>query len=131
MFKVPESKRVKIPKSHPAYDTSYGNNGYFNLVYINKKTRRKIKLYVCASDGLDWEHVSVSVIDKQRCPTWDEMCFVKAIFWDKEDTVIQYHPPEKDYVSFHDYCLHMWKPSNQTIPAPDALMVAPKGYENK
>jgi len=103
MFKVPESKRQKISKSHPAHDTSYGNNGYFNLIYINKKNRRKIKLFICASDGLDWEHVSVSVVNKQRCPTWDEMCFVKSVFWSPEDTVIQYHPAEKDYVIFHDF----------------------------
>lgn len=129
MFRVPESKRLAIPKSHPAYDTSYGRNGYFNLVYVNKKNRRKIKLYVCASDGLGWEHVSVSVLNKQRSPTWDEMCFIKSIFWEKSDMVIQYHPIEEDYVSFHEYCLHMWRPINQTIPAPNALMVAPKGYE--
>ena len=133
VFKVPESNRVAVPKSHPAYDTANGNNGYFNLVYVDKKTQRKTKLFVVASDGLGWNHVSVSIVIKKikRCPTWEMMCFVKSIFWSPEDTVIQYHPPEKDYVSFHDYCLHMWESQNQTIPAPDSLMVAPKGYENK
>src|SRR6266487_7029637 len=61
--------------------------------------------------GMGWEHVSVTVShknkDSTRCPTWGEMCFVKDVFWDKDDVVIQYHPAEKDYVSMHPFCLHL------------------------
>lgn len=118
-----------LHKKHPAYTNEYdGCNGAFNLVFINKN-KRKIKLFVIASNGFDWEHVSISIKDKKRCPTWDEMCFVKSVFWDKQDMVIQYHPAEEDYISFHDYCLHLWRPINQIIPAPDYILVAPKGLK--
>lgn len=60
------------------------------------------------SDGLErWEHVSVSRED--RCPTWEEMCMVKALFWEDEETVIQIHPPKSQYVNRHKFCLHLWR----------------------
>ena len=83
-------------------DFSHGNNGQFRITSL-KLSRA---LLVQASDE-DWEHVSVSVID--RCPTWFEMCLVKRLFWDDDDMVIQYHPPVADYVNDHPYVLHMWR----------------------
>jgi len=129
VFRVPESKRLILPKGHDYYtDERDGNNGAFNLIY-ETESKRKIKLFVIASDGYSWEHVSVTVKNKKRCPTWSEMCFIKSLFWDDYDMVIQYHPPKSEYISYHDYCLHMWRPMNQTIPAPDHMMIAPKGIK--
>lgn len=54
-----------------------------------------------------WEHVSVSL--PKRCPTWDEMCFVKALFWEPEETVVQFHPAEAEYKNLATTCLHLWK----------------------
>lgn len=54
-----------------------------------------------------WEHVSVSL--PHRCPTWSEMCRVKALFWGDDEAVIQFHPPKRDYINRHPYCLHLWK----------------------
>src|SRR5262245_49880657 len=64
-------------------------------------------LFAIASDGSEWtkaglpgepwEHVSVHAEQgkrKEKTPVWPEMCFVKNLFWDKEDSVIQFHPPE-------------------------------------
>ena len=56
-----------------------------------------------------WEHVSVSVRGQNRCPTWDEMCFVKRLFWKPSETVIQFHPCESEYVNVHEYVLHLWR----------------------
>ena len=42
--------------------------------------------------GVDWEHVSVST--PKRNPNWREMCYIKRLFWDDEETVMQLHPPE-------------------------------------
>ncbi len=53
-------------------DTSYGNNGAFEIPLGGRK------VYVIASDGAGWEHVSVSL--KGRCPTWNEMCWIKELF---------------------------------------------------
>lgn len=55
------------------------------------------------------------------------MCFVKDTFWDKKDTVIQFHPPEKEYVNMHKFCLHLWKPIGKEIPMPPSIFVGLKG----
>lgn len=73
--------------------------------------------------GLKWEHVSVSIIDENRCPTWEEMCFIKNLIWDMEECVIQYHPPESLYVNNHPYVLHLWKPLEEEIPMPPKIFV--------
>jgi len=78
-----------------------------------------------ASNGMGWEHVSVS-INRKRTPSWEIMNFVKDLFWDKEDTVIQFHPPRSQYVSYHPFCLHLWRPIGTEIPLPDPAMVGPK-----
>lgn len=123
MFHVPNEYRNT---KHPVVgsDNSFGNNGYFVIPH------HRIKNYVyiaIAADGMNWEHVSVSVTEigkkQHRCPTWEEMCYVKSVFWDKEDCVIEYHPAESEYVNVHPYCLHLWRPTNQIIPIPPKEMV--------
>lgn len=117
-FHVPEKFRVRAGRL--ASDASFGNNGAFELTL-----RHSQKVFVIASDQLGWEHVSVSRRD--RCPTWDEMCQVKAMFWDAADCVVQYHPPEAEYVNNHPNCLHLWRPVGLEIPAPPSIMVGVKG----
>jgi hypothetical protein len=75
-----------------------------------------------------WEHVSVSVRvpGETRCPTWEEMCEIKDMFWDKDETVIQYHPAEADYVNMHPHTLHLWKPIGVELPTPPSIMVGVK-----
>jgi len=72
-------------------------------------------------EGEPWDHVSVSRIDK--CPTWEEMCFVKSLFFDDEECVVQYHPPKSSYVNNHPNVLHLWKPSVTQIPMPPKMCV--------
>jgi hypothetical protein len=74
------------------------------------------------ADG--WEHVSVSTI--RRPPNWQEMNWVKDIFWDEEEITMQLHPPKSAYVNHHPYCLHIWRPLNEAIPLPPVWMVGPK-----
>lgn len=114
MFKVPEQYRVKHP-----FGSGDATNGAF---LIPAGAKRNLGLAVIASDGEGWEHVSVSTA--MRCPTWEEMCFVKNLFWDEEDMVMQYHPPKSLYVNVHPYCLHMWRPTNgAVVPVPPEWMV--------
>jgi hypothetical protein len=81
------------------------------------------------SDGEGWEHVSVTLSLKDmkcqlnRCPTWDEMCFVKDVFWSKGDAVIQIHPPVKDHVNFHPFCLHLWRPIGHNLIIPPKKLI--------
>lgn len=85
-------------------------------------------LTIMSSDGTEecpWEHVSVSNIN--RCPTWEEMCWVKDLFWEPEETVIQYHPPESTYINQHPHCLHLWKPIGVELPLPPMWAVGSLG----
>jgi len=79
---------------------------------------------IIASWGGRWDHVSISL--ENRCPTWDEMCWAKDLFWNSEETVIQYHPSKSSYINNHPFCLHLWKPQHQTIPLPSVDFVGIK-----
>jgi len=112
---VPERYRVR--RGRMGSDASIGNNGAFEVPSLDGNTR----LFVIASDGGDWEHVSVST--RFRTPTWDEMHHIKNMFWDKEDTVIQIHPPQSQYINNCENCLHLWRPLKSKIPLPPTWMI--------
>ena len=83
------------------------------------------ELTVIFSDGLGWEHVSVST--PGRCPNWSEMCFIKRLFWAPADVVMQLHPAESEYVNVHPHCLHLWRPNDgRAIPFPPSILVGVK-----
>lgn len=115
-FRVPE--RLRVINGPMASDLRFGNNGLFILPALPGRTQ---KLRCIASDGAGWEHVSVSL--PNRCPSWDEMNYVKDIFWSEDDAVMQLHPPRSDYVNNHPFCLHLWRPIGTSIPLPDSLLV--------
>jgi hypothetical protein len=94
--------------------------GVFNV------RRRGIVLRIVASDdqGEGWEHVSVS--HAKRVPDWDEMCYVKSLFWLPQETVMQLHPPEAEYVNNHPRCLHLWRSTKVPIPLPPSIYVGIK-----
>ena len=86
------------------------------------------ELLIIASDAREpeaegWEHVSVSTAT--RCPTWAEMCYIKNIWWQPEETVCQFHPPESQYVNNNRYVLHMWKPPYPVLLPPIATVGIP------
>lgn len=126
-FHVPEKYRFKRRGHHYDSDVTFGNNGMFFVPRLGMGRngpggfKDASPLKVIASDGEGWEHVSVSLTT--RCPSWEEMCFIKSMFWDKEDCVVQYHPPEREYVNNHPYCLHLWRPIGADIPMPPSYMV--------
>lgn len=70
--------------------------------------RRNTRLRVIFSDGMGWDHVSVSLAT--RCPTWEEMCFVKDVFFQPCEVAMQIHPAKSDYVNNQPFCLHLWRP---------------------
>jgi hypothetical protein len=119
-----EAARVKLgPWGSLSSD---GANGAFFIMGPNGRWLR-----IIASDGADpvaegWEHVSVSREDMKFCPSWVEMCFVKDLFWDEEETVIQFHPPRSEYVNHHPTTLHLWRSRTNAIATPPAILVGPK-----
>lgn len=82
------------------------NNGHFQI----PSPEGPFKMCVIASDGGGWDHVSVSF--PNRTPTWKEMCAVKDLFFDDEEVVMQLHPAKSQYVNFHPFTLHLWRPQN-------------------
>ena len=57
-----------------------------------------------------WEHVSIELYAR-RLPTWEEMCYIKGVFWDDEEEVVQIHPKKSHYVNLTE-ALHLWRPIN-------------------
>jgi hypothetical protein len=82
-----------------------------------------------ADENIPWEHVSVSC--KNRCPRWMEMDFIKRIFWNDEDAVMQLHPPRSEWVNNHPHCLHLWRPADGYIPLPPSIAVGFKSLNIK
>jgi hypothetical protein len=58
------------------------------------------------------------------------MCLLKDLFWDEEDTVIQFHPPKSKSVNQHQFCLHLWRHTTIEIPVPDEILVGIKSNES-
>jgi hypothetical protein len=78
-------------------------------------------LRIIASSGDGWEHVSVARAN--RCPNWPEMHHIKRLFFRSDECVVQFHPPEADYINLHPYCLHLWRPLDVVLPTPPSFMV--------
>ena len=78
---------------------------------------------------LGWEHLSVSMPSKT--PSWDQMCKMKDIFWNDDETCVQFHPKKEDYVNNHPHCLHIWKPVNEKLPIPPSILVGFRREEEK
>lgn len=80
-------------------------------------------LGVICSDGKGWDHVSVSL--PNRCPTWEEMQWVRDCFFRDDEWVVQYSPPRVTHVNCHPFCLHLWRPQGEAFPTPPPWMVGP------
>ena len=123
LFAFVEAGRIR--KGGLGSDPSYGLNGAFVIA-----GPRTAQLQIIASDGTDpdadgWEHVSVS-LNANRCPNWPEMAYVKDLFWDEEEVVIQFHPPKSEYVNYHQTTLHLWRHRTNLIATPPSILVGPK-----
>lgn len=110
--------RIRHPLAPPLKGENY--MGIFMIPFNFNPAHKKIKI-ISSGPHESWEHVSVSHYN--RCPYWKEMCFVKNLFWDEEETVIQYHPKKSEYINIHNYVLHLWKPVNIDIPLPPSIFV--------
>ncbi len=110
-------ERGRVQDGQMGSDSTDGNNGVFFV-----STLAGIKLRIIASDGCGWEHVSVTV-KKKRTPTWGEMQFVKDLFWQEEEAVVQFHAPRSRHINNHNYCLHLWRPIGVKLAMPPLAMV--------
>lgn len=100
-----------------------GCNGAFVMMTPWGTTLRMIVSDASTAEAHGWEHVSVSL--EHRVPDWREMCLVKSWFWEDEEAVIQFHPPESEYINHHPRCLHLWRHVDGH-PTPPSSLVGPK-----
>lgn len=94
-------------------------------------------LNVIASDGrmdaegklpdVGWEHVSVHAFDpvfrRQKIPNWMQMSYIKSLFWEESEVVMQLHVAASDHINVHDCVLHLWRPKATPIPLPPKMCV--------
>lgn len=113
-------------KNDPLFysDESYGFNGAFEFPLPGEARR----VFCIASDGMGWEHVSVSFGRfNLKTPPWSVMCQVRDLFWEPGQWVVQFHPAESEYVDNHPGCLHLWRCiDGREQPTPLAIMVGIK-----
>ena len=105
--------------------TSERGDGYGVFIIPGRHANGRC-LRVIACDGQDtgWDHVSVSLPDSpHKTPSWDEMCIVKNFFFDPLDCVVQFHPPEADYINIHGGVLHLWRSTRFPFPMPPKICV--------
>ena len=128
-FHVPE--RSRITTGPMATQPGEGQYGAFDVMSPEPGWH----LALICDDGTDgdvpeslgWEHVSVHAYRgrKSRTPVWKEMIYVKALCWDDEDVVVQYHPKKSEYVNLHQNVLHLWRSRVQPFPTPPPNLVGP------
>lgn len=104
------------------------NSALTNIVIGKDGGMADIDLYVWTgsivwSFGGGWDHVSISPYKKRITPSWDDMCKIKDIFFEENETVIQYHPAKSEYINRMANCLHLWRPQTEAIPTPPTSFV--------
>ena len=98
----------------------YGNTGD-GTAGVFRLPRGGRELVCVASSGGGWDHVSVSLIN--RCPSWNEMEFIKRHFFKDDETAMQLHVPVTQHINCHPFTLHIWRPQQAEIPLPPAGFV--------
>lgn len=133
LMKFPEQFRITT-KQTEEFGSLPGER--FGMFFIPRQGRagqkgtRSMKVIACngidpeGNESVDWEHVSVSLVnDRHDCPTWDEMCFIKDLFWEDDACVVQLHPAKAYYVNQHPGCLHLWRWTGGQFPTPPIHLV--------
>ena len=127
MRKSPTKKIEKYRVTEGPYGSTedYGARSAFHVPYNGAI------LKIIASDGSDWseaelpgepwEHVSVSL--QARTPTWQEMDYVKRLFWADDETVLQFHVPRNQHINTHEYTLHLWRQVSVEVARPPQICV--------
>lgn len=110
----------EIFKSGQIYSNSleYSDDGIKGFICIER-----VDMTFITSWGGGWDHVSVAPVNRNKIPTWEQMCAVKDVFFKDDEAVIQIHPPKAEYVNNMTNCLHLWRPNNKQLVLPPSFMV--------
>ena len=96
----------------------------FGAFTISHKDGRVLLMSVDNGAVSGWEHVSVTCIRKHRknlkavMPDCAVMDMVKDMWWDSNETVVQFHAPKDDVVNKHPESVHLWKSLRQEYLLP-------------
>lgn len=71
---------------------------------------------IASNDEMGWDHVSVS--HANFIPSWETMCKIGDIFFREDETIMQLHPKESEYVNTVSTCLHLWRPTLRGVEIP-------------
>lgn len=114
-----EAEKLRCTTGRFATRIHESRGGCFNF------RTKSFSILIVVDNGLQtgWEHVSASL--EHRCPNWEEMAYIKSLFWEDNETVIQFHPKKTEYKNLHPYCLHMWKKVGVDHDLPPSILVSP------
>jgi hypothetical protein len=130
---LPEIDKYRLAHADKVYGTKDEERALGGAFLVPHRDGRgwKVELMVIASAGSDqpqgWRFDHVSVSTPARTPTWEEMDFVKRLFFHPEEVAYQLHVSPVEHINNHPYCLHLWRNCEQAIPLPPAAMV---GYRD-
>ena len=114
----PFGELLRYKAFHPTMGWGNKEGGYF-AVFSPVQAGKKLR--IIASTGMGWDHVSVSL--PHRIPTWKEMDYIKRLFFNPDEVVMQIHPAESKHVNNMEFCLHLWRPQNENIPLPPLELI--------
>ena len=82
-------------------------------------------LNIIVSWGGGWDHVSIhgQTPNVKFTPFWEDMCFVKNVFFKLSETAYQFHPARNNHINIHKNVLHIWRKQGQEIEMPPIEMV--------
>jgi len=130
--------KFRVTTGPSASSPDDGNFGAFHIPLGNHKTLLScIVADAPKDDGVEihqgWEHVSCQALDvhvrrgrkgwRQRVPTWEEMAFLKALFFEDSETVVQFHPAVSDHINLAPCVLHLWRYNRGEFPMPPKALV--------
>lgn len=116
-----------MPEKYRDLKWSTPADGANGLFFVPSPKDHFKKLKVIVSDGMGWDHVSVSL--PTRTPTWEEMCHVKDLFFEFNETVVQFHPSIEEYVNNHPHCLHLWRSQTEIVELPPSILTGLQGVK--
>jgi len=98
-----------LPKTPPPTDDSWRITRWNNLLIL---------LTEDIGPNGRWRHVSFS--RKSRMPSWADVKAIRYSFFDPDVVVVQLFPEQENYVSLHDFTLHLWQWLDGEFPFPEA-----------
>ena len=77
---------------------------------------------ICTNSG-GWNHISIAPSNRRIMPSYEDLCLVKDMFWNEEESVIHVFPPKSQYVNNLSNCLHLWECYYTEMVLPPSFMV--------